>query len=205
MRNQIDRWQGDSSNLFIKIDVEMLRLGWTVEQGRNYLFQTYGKKSRHVLSQEELLEFLHYLESQSIPPNSYAMSRGDITNNFYEEVEDEIKRLCLSEEEQQEYLFQTYGKESLKLLTQEELDKLIIYLKSQPSAVINTLKYDEQYSYFRDLLNDTSLKMLYLDWTNEQRRHYLVKTYGTKSLYSLTEIELLDFHRYLNSITPPNP
>jgi hypothetical protein len=54
----------DNSDDIAKIGVEMQRLGWTIEDGRNYLFQTYGKKSRHVLSREELLEFLHYLKSQ---------------------------------------------------------------------------------------------------------------------------------------------
>jgi hypothetical protein len=111
--------------------------------------------------------------------------------------------LYWSEEEQQEYLVQVYGKESLKLLTQEELDKLISYLKSQPSAFINTLK-DEDYNDFRDLLNDTGLKMVFLDWTNKQRRDYLIKIYSKKSLYSLTKAELLDFNSNLDSLPPPN-
>jgi hypothetical protein len=202
----------DNSDEIAKIGVEMQRLDWTIEDGRNYLYQTYGKKSRHVLSREELLDFLHYLQSQSIPANGDAIAVKRVLCpivqklpcsfivQFDDEIEKEIKRLCWSEDEQQEYLLQTYGKKSLTLLTREEFDKLIIYLKSQPSAVINTLK-DEDYNDFRDLLNDTGLKMLFLDWTKERRRDYLIKTYGKKSLYFLTEAELLDFDSYLSSLS----
>ena len=44
-------------------DREIRRLSWTNEQGRNYLIQAYGKRSRHLLTDEELLEFLNYLRS----------------------------------------------------------------------------------------------------------------------------------------------
>jgi hypothetical protein len=64
----------DNSDEIAKIGVEMQRLDWTIEDGRNYLYQTYGKKSRHVLSREELLDFLHYLQSQSIPANGDAIA-----------------------------------------------------------------------------------------------------------------------------------
>lgn len=47
-----------------EINLEMSRLNWTKEQGRDYLLRTYGKKSRHLLSDPELLEFLDYLKKQ---------------------------------------------------------------------------------------------------------------------------------------------
>jgi hypothetical protein len=53
----------DFSDIIAKIDLEMNRLGWTQEQGKQYLLQTYGKKSRHVLSDQELIEFVRYLEN----------------------------------------------------------------------------------------------------------------------------------------------
>jgi hypothetical protein len=53
----------DYSVLKTKIDVEMKRLAWTTEKGREYLISTYGKKSRLLLTNEELLEFYHYLSS----------------------------------------------------------------------------------------------------------------------------------------------
>ncbi|MDJ0733821.1 MAG: hypothetical protein QNJ47_06985 [Nostocaceae cyanobacterium] len=57
----------DHSDDIAKIGVEMERLNWTTEQGRDYLIQAYGKRSRHKLSPEELRDFLTYLESQPTP------------------------------------------------------------------------------------------------------------------------------------------
>ncbi|NJL82435.1 MAG: hypothetical protein HC890_04765 [Chloroflexaceae bacterium] len=45
----------------------MKRLQWTSEDGRRYLLQTYGKRSRQLLSDEELLEFWQYLKGQPNP------------------------------------------------------------------------------------------------------------------------------------------
>ena len=50
-----------------QIDVEMRRLAWTREQGREHLIQTYGKRARSLLTDEQLLEFLEYLKSQPTP------------------------------------------------------------------------------------------------------------------------------------------
>ena len=46
------------------IDATMQRLGWTTEQGKQYLIDTYGKKSRIQLSDRELPEFWEYLKEQ---------------------------------------------------------------------------------------------------------------------------------------------
>jgi Protein of unknown function, DUF488 len=43
--------------------MEMERLGWSVEQGRNYLQRMYGKRSRKHLTDDELFHFLSYLKS----------------------------------------------------------------------------------------------------------------------------------------------
>ena len=43
--------------------VEMNRIGWTIQQGRNYLIQTYNKRSRQQLTEQELQGFLDYLKS----------------------------------------------------------------------------------------------------------------------------------------------
>jgi hypothetical protein len=55
---------GDLSDAIAQTDIHIKRLGWSREQGRDYLLQTYGKRSRQLLSDEELLEFLSYLENQ---------------------------------------------------------------------------------------------------------------------------------------------
>lgn len=60
----------DLSDIMAQTDVELRRLGWNVMQGRDYLEKTYGKRSRHELTDEELLSFLLYLETLSDPVES---------------------------------------------------------------------------------------------------------------------------------------
>ncbi len=55
----------DLSDIIAQTDVELQRLGWGVAQGREFLKKTYGKLSRHDLTDDELLEFLLFLETQS--------------------------------------------------------------------------------------------------------------------------------------------
>ena len=52
-----------------KTDIEIERLGWTRDDGREFLQSRYGKRSRLHLKDEELLEFLHYLEKLPTPVN----------------------------------------------------------------------------------------------------------------------------------------
>lgn len=59
-----DRPLLDFNEIMAKTTSHMARLGWTNEQGKDYLLQTYGKRSRQLLSDEELIEFLAYLENQ---------------------------------------------------------------------------------------------------------------------------------------------
>jgi hypothetical protein len=48
---------------FDSILVEMQRLNWSVDRARDYLLQTYGKRSRLLLTEQELTEFFTYLKS----------------------------------------------------------------------------------------------------------------------------------------------
>lgn len=57
----------DFSDIIARTNVELKRLGWTNQQGRDYLVQTYGKRSRQLLTDGELLDFLHHLESEPTP------------------------------------------------------------------------------------------------------------------------------------------
>jgi hypothetical protein len=45
-----------------KTDIEIRRLGWSKDQGMEFLMSHYGKRSRLHLTDEQLLEFLRYLE-----------------------------------------------------------------------------------------------------------------------------------------------
>ncbi len=57
----------DFNNIKQKTDIEIKRLGWTGEQGREFLMSRYGKRSRLHLKDEQLIEFLHYLENLPNP------------------------------------------------------------------------------------------------------------------------------------------
>ncbi|WP_442937662.1 hypothetical protein [Nostoc sp.] len=58
-------------NLISKTDVEMQRLGWTTEQGREHLMKYYGVRSRLLLTEDELDNFLLYLQLTDSPtPNN---------------------------------------------------------------------------------------------------------------------------------------
>ncbi|MHC5935380.1 hypothetical protein [Nostoc sp.] len=52
------------SKVIAQIDVEMQRLGWTMEQRREHLKKNYEKRSLTLLTEVELLDFLQYLASQ---------------------------------------------------------------------------------------------------------------------------------------------
>lgn len=42
-------------------NIELEKLNWSNEQCREYLIEKYGSRSRQVLSDEELIEFLEFL------------------------------------------------------------------------------------------------------------------------------------------------
>ena len=60
----------DFNQIKHQTDIEIKRLGWTRDDGRNFLQSHYGKRSRLHLTDGELLEFLHYLESLPTPVSS---------------------------------------------------------------------------------------------------------------------------------------
>jgi hypothetical protein len=53
----------DLSDVIAQTDVEIRRLNWTVKQGQEHLQNFYHKKSRQQLTDDELLDFLEYLQS----------------------------------------------------------------------------------------------------------------------------------------------
>ncbi len=57
----------DAINIKAETDIELKRLGWTSQEGRDFLVQNYGKRSRTFLTDEELKDFLKYLRSQPTP------------------------------------------------------------------------------------------------------------------------------------------
>jgi hypothetical protein len=70
-----DNWEGETPcwkliagvipDLFTQIEEQITRLGWSVEQGRNFVEERFGsgKRSRRQLTLEELQQFLKHLKS----------------------------------------------------------------------------------------------------------------------------------------------
>lgn len=48
------------------IDLELVRLGWTREQAQQYMKEKYGKHSRQLLEDHQLLSFWQDLQRMSV-------------------------------------------------------------------------------------------------------------------------------------------
>lgn len=57
----------DFSEMVARSNIELKRLGWTKQRGVDYLLAKYNKKIRSELTDQELQEFLNYLELQPTP------------------------------------------------------------------------------------------------------------------------------------------
>ncbi|MDZ7964017.1 MAG: hypothetical protein RM368_03430 [Nostoc sp. DedSLP03] len=219
------------SEVIAQTNVEMQRLGWTIDQGREHLIKNYGKRSRTLLTQLELLDFLQYLESQPLERVVSAKINVDIEQLCWMEqqgqINSEIERLCWMKEEEQEYVTTTSSKQSQNSPTQEELLELLKYFEAQPiveypsnlDAEYEEFQYLSTYSEESDnvitrissedlsrILAKTDVQMQRLGWTTERGREHLIKTYGKRSRTLLTEAELLDFRQYLASLaSQPTP
>ncbi len=149
----------DLADIIARTNVELKRLGWTNQQGRDYLLKTSGKPSRQLLTDPELLDFLHYLESEPSPQDqvsSTPLAESPVTSYTQKELETdtnetsstaspidfsdliartnvEMKRLGWTNQQGRDYLVQTYGKRSRQLLTDGELLDFLHRLESEPS------------------------------------------------------------------------
>jgi hypothetical protein len=50
-----------------RLKVELIRLGWDRDRGRDFLMERYNKRSSTLLTPDQLVDFLSYLESQPNP------------------------------------------------------------------------------------------------------------------------------------------
>ncbi|NES97448.1 MAG: hypothetical protein F6K32_19955 [Desertifilum sp. SIO1I2] len=104
----------DFTEISIQINLELKHIGWTQKQENSYLKRIYGKNGRALLSDRELLEFLHYLQA-------------------YAQTTVELERLHWSNDQGSEYLEETYAKKSRALLNCDELQGFLNYLQTQPT------------------------------------------------------------------------
>jgi len=147
-------------DLMEKTGLEVRRLNWTAEQGKQYLIQTYGQPSRSLLTNQQLLEFLQYLQAQP-SPNSEAMEESPQENveesssavteetpasekelpvvngeidviDLLAKTKAEMNRLGWTKEDEKEHLLNTYGKRSRQYLGDGEFLDFLEYLQQQP-------------------------------------------------------------------------
>ncbi len=68
MNKQHDYW-----DIIHQTDGEFKRIGWTIDDAKNYLEFAYGAKSRAQLNDQELLEFLSFLKNQPNATSRFAI------------------------------------------------------------------------------------------------------------------------------------
>lgn len=56
----------DYNDIIYQIDIELKRIGWSVDRAKQYLEFAYGVKSRLRLNDTELLEFLNFLQNYQV-------------------------------------------------------------------------------------------------------------------------------------------
>ncbi|MBC6424495.1 MAG: hypothetical protein GDA43_25980 [Hormoscilla sp. SP5CHS1] len=95
------------------ITVEVDRLGWDKNKEEEYLQRVYGQRERSVLDDDNLLDFLHYLQA-------------------YSQTTQELKRLDWTEKQGREHLELTYNQRSRLFLSCQQLQEFRDYLQSQP-------------------------------------------------------------------------
>lgn len=104
----------DASDTIAQIDAILMRLKWKKTQESDCLKHNYGVSSQRELSNEQLVDFLEYLE-------------------IYSRTTEEIKRLGWTPSQGKDYLKQGYGQEARHFLKQEQLFDFLQYLESLSS------------------------------------------------------------------------
>ena len=69
-------------DLIRQIDAQMERIGWTVERGRRHLLNNYGVRSRLLLSDEQVFEFLAFLKTQPTPQPAWKVGQQCLYNGL---------------------------------------------------------------------------------------------------------------------------
>ncbi len=103
----------DASDTIAQIDAILMRLKWKKNQESDCLKHNYGVSSQRELTNEQLVDFLEYLE-------------------IYSRTTEEIKRLGWTPSQGKDYLKQGYGQEARHFLKQEQLFDFLQYLESLP-------------------------------------------------------------------------
>ncbi|WP_442936959.1 hypothetical protein [Nostoc sp.] len=160
--------------LIAKINVETERLGWTTEQGREHVIKNYGKRSRTLLTEVQLLDFLQYLVSQPLPT---------LDEVLIAKINVEMQRLGWTTKQGREHVTKNYGKRSRFLLTDEQLHEFLQYLESQPLDEVVTAKInvDIEQLCWTQQQGQINTEIEQLCWMEEEEQKYVITTSSKQS------------------------
>ena len=81
-------------DLIRQIDAQMERIGWSVERGRQDLLNKYGIRSRLLLSDEQVFEFLAFLKTQPTRQPGWEVGQECLYNGVKVTVERLLNTTC---------------------------------------------------------------------------------------------------------------
>ncbi|HEY9830728.1 MAG TPA: DUF5906 domain-containing protein [Stenomitos sp.] len=81
----------DFSDIMARTNIEIKRLGWTPQQGKDYLLRTYGKRSRQMMTDPELVDFLNYLQSLPTPQPENSVGDEEVQPEQVELIEEAVE------------------------------------------------------------------------------------------------------------------
>lgn len=168
----------DLSQLIAETGVEIQRLDWTPQKAKEYLIETYGKKSRNLLTEEELLDFLRYLKYLPTPESK-------LNNPINNQIKNPVKNLAVSNNPSS--IEKNANKTTKTITNRRKRDKNIESID------------------LSEIIALTDYQMERIDWTPQQGREYLIQTFNKRGRTLLTQEELLDFLQHLESIPTPYP
>jgi len=187
----------DFGQILSQSDQELKRLGWTADRGQKYLIETYGKKSRQLLKNEELLEFVQYL--QSIPTPILELSLTTENEQLIPKNEPIIEEVKPVETEQLIMITETVikedqsGENSEIINNNETSENLDLKLEISPP-------YTSQLIDFSDIIAKINVETKRLGWSRDQVRDHTLAKYEKRSLQLLSDPELMEFLEYLENL-----
>jgi hypothetical protein len=179
----------DWSEELAEVEAELKRLEWTPAQEQAHLTQTYGCRSRALITDySQLMDYLTFLRQQPPPERSKGQTKSvslPVVSAAESPVSSPMPALDLT----------TTPPAASPPTGRSPVVDLPRFSTPSPLA---------QPALSRNEMMDlTSAAVKRLGWTNRQGSEYLRMTYGKTNRQQLTNEELQQFLDYLNQIAPP--
>jgi WD40 repeat protein len=178
------------------INMELKRLGWSKDRGRDYMVNLYNKRASALLSDEELFGLLQHLQAEPVAEEATDVVPLSVTD-MIPMINMELKRLGWSKERGRDYMVNLYNKQASPLLSDEELFGLLQHLQAEPVAGEPT---DVVPLSVTDMVPMINMELKRLGWSKERGRDYIVNLYNKQASALLSDEELFDFLQRLRRI-----